>query len=588
MPNRERGGTPKKPVRSSARKPNGLAARAATRRTMRSGHSFREQETLAELERILNSSLDIQEVYPLFAERAATLIPFDRIAITLIDREKDYFTTLYEAGVCVPGRQRGGQASLAGTMTAAITTFRKTLLLQGRPQGEMADQTPGLLPELDAGLRSFLSVPLVVRDEVIGGINLRSRKARAYTRRHVQLAETLTRQIAPAIANACLFAEQKRVGEALRRKAEEAHQLARENVIVAEIGRIIGSTPSIEEVYARFSEKVKSLIPLDRISVTIFDDEQGETHSIRYVFGIQIPGRAAGDRVPVRGTLTGDVARERKGIILQMDDRQAVEANYPGLLPEWEVGIRSAMGVPLIARDRAFGALHFRSLRSQAYTDRHLRVAESVALQIAGAISNARLFAEQETAQAALRESEERYRLLVNNAEFPIVVTSLASGRVLFANERATALFGVPAPRAVGLRARDFWVRPESRDHFIDLLKQQGRVADYECELKDREGAAAWVLLSANIIDYAGERAAFVVYNEITGRKRAEEALRKSERHFRSLIENAGDAIYVLEAADGRVMDCNEQACLSTGYTREEILGRSISEIEVGSDPAPL
>ena len=63
--------------------------------------------------------------------------------------------------------------------------------------------------------------------------------------------------------------ERKLAEEALRRSEKEATRLARENAIMAEIGRIINSTLNIEEVYRRFAEKVKELIPFDRIAVNL-------------------------------------------------------------------------------------------------------------------------------------------------------------------------------------------------------------------------------------------------------------------------------------------------------------------------------
>jgi len=65
-------------------------------------------------------------------------------------------------------------------------------------------------------------------------------------------------------------------------------------------------------------------------------------------------------------------------------------------------------------------------------------------------------------AEEALRASEERFRLLINTA-IPLVVTSMADGRVLFVNETAAAFFGVPVAEAAGIQAVDFWCDPEAR-----------------------------------------------------------------------------------------------------------------------------
>jgi PAS domain-containing protein len=66
-------------------------------------------------------------------------------------------------------------------------------------------------------------------------------------------------------------------------------------------------------------------------------------------------------------------------------------------------------------------------------------------------------------AELALRASEQRYRLLVENTAYPVVVSSLRTGCVLFANRRALEYFDYPGTSAVGVRSADFWENPEVR-----------------------------------------------------------------------------------------------------------------------------
>ena len=70
-------------------------------------------------------------------------------------------------------------------------------------------------------------------------------------------------------------------------------------------------------------------------------------------------------------------------------------------------------------------------------------------------------------------------------------------------------------------------------------------------------------------------------------RARAEEALVRSEIRFRRLVEQAADAMFVHDL-EGRLVDVNNRACESLGYPREELLGMSVADVEVGHDPASL
>jgi len=210
--------------------------------------------------------------------------------------------------------------------------------------------------------------------------------------------------------------ERKQTAEAFQRSTEEALLLAKENKIMADIGRVISSSISIEEIYKAFSERVKELIPFDRIVINLIDPENNVV-SCQYHEGIFVSGRQGGDILPSEGTVTAQIIRTGIGFIIQLESADEMGEKYPGLLPELQHGIRSFLTVPLISKEHVIGGLALRSTKSGAYTNRDLLLAENIANHIAGAIFNAQLFIElkraedqKEAAIEALRESENRYR----------------------------------------------------------------------------------------------------------------------------------------------------------------------------------
>jgi PAS domain S-box-containing protein len=80
--------------------------------------------------------------------------------------------------------------------------------------------------------------------------------------------------------------------------------------------------------------------------------------------------------------------------------------------------------------------------------------------------------------------------------------------------------------------------------------------------------------------DIDGSPLVLVLGMDITEQRRAEEKLRESEGRFRQLIEQAADAIFLHD--QGKIIEVNQRACDSLGYTREELLGMSIFDLEVG------
>ena len=187
--------------------------------------------------------------------------------------------------------------------------------------------------------------------------------------------------------------ERKRAEEALRRSEEKAKRLAQENEIVAEIGRIISSTLNIEEVYERFVEEVRKLIRFDRVVINTIDPEH-RTLTVAYVSGKKVAERRRGDVIPLPGTATEKVMRERSAFVMQLEDENEVGSKVPGLLPAFRAGFRSMMVVPLISKDQLIGVLHFQLIKPNVYTGRDQNLAERVGNQIAGAIANAQLFTE--------------------------------------------------------------------------------------------------------------------------------------------------------------------------------------------------
>ncbi len=167
-----------------------------------------EHAVMAEIGRIISSSLDISQVYGRFAEEAHKLIPFDRISIGVVDLEKGIFTDAYHAGtVEVPGRAYGVVNKLPGSVTERGVRQKAGVLLRMDSEEELARDYPLMVAGFRAGLRTSISVPLVSNDRAIGALHLQTTRPNAYTQRDLALAERIGAQIAGAIANSLLFTQ---------------------------------------------------------------------------------------------------------------------------------------------------------------------------------------------------------------------------------------------------------------------------------------------------------------------------------------------------------------------------------------------
>jgi signal transduction histidine kinase/HAMP domain-containing protein/ActR/RegA family two-component response regulator len=412
-----------------------------------------ENALVAEVGRIIGSTPNIDEVFDRFSKAVEKLIPFDRIQINLNNPQRDASLVRYVAGIGVPNRRAGEYVALASTASGECTRRKSPLLVQprnGKEIEEVVGRFPGLLPNFKAGIRSIIMVPLIAEDQAIGVLTLRSTKTEAYADQDVRLTESIASQIAGAVASAQLYVERAQAVEGARKSEEETRRLAEENAIVAEIGRIISSTLSIEEVYERFTEEMRKLIPVDRTAFTIINLED-RTATTVYESGIKIPSRHPGEVFPLSGSATEKAEQARSGLIIKTEDENEVASWVPGLLPVFRTGIRSVMMIPLISRDRVIGVLNLQSSMPNSYTEKELRIAERVGTQIAGAIANAHLFKERLRAEKEMADLQEQLR----QSQKMEAVGRLAGGIAHDFNNFLTVMKARSQLALLGLKERD-------------------------------------------------------------------------------------------------------------------------------------
>jgi two-component system cell cycle sensor histidine kinase/response regulator CckA len=530
-----------------------------------------ENATMAEIGRIISSTLNIEEVYERFAEEVRKLITFEGIAINIINHKEGTVTIPYVSGIAVPGRQPGATFPLEGSVAEKAVRTHSGLIVQMEDKNELQARFPALLPVFEKGLRSVIAVPLISKDQVIGTIHFRSAKPKAYSDQDLRLAERVGTHIAGTVANAQLFAERKQAEEALKQSEETTKQLAKENAIMAEIGRIVSSTLNIEEVYEKFAEEVRKLLPFDRIAVSILNHNEN-TLNFAYVSGIKIPDRRKGGSLPLKNLqLNEQVIHSRSGILVQINDEKELMERFPSVLPTFKAGLRSMMSVPLISKDEVIGVLHLRSTKPNGYTERDLRLVERVGYQIAGAIANAQLFAEVKLGKEALRKSEAKFKDLFDEA--PVGYMALdTEARITEVNRTELAMLGYTAEEMIGQPIWKFVVEEEEcRQSIMAKLSgsmQPGKV--FERTYRRKDGTTLPVLIEDAFLRDAKGRITGIhsIIQDVTERKQAEEekaALQEQLRQSQKM-----EAIGQL--AGGIAHDFNNLLTVIKGYSQLSLL----------------
>jgi PAS domain S-box-containing protein len=341
----------------------------------------------------------------------------------------------------------------------------------------------------------------------------------------------------------------KLVEEEKHKNQGTTERLANELAIVAEIGRVISSTLSIDEVYEQFASITRKLIPVDTLSVNLIDVPQN-LFRIAHISGLDLPGRTIGRDIPLNGSMTEYVMRKQKAMMFNASNIEELSRLHPGITRRLSIqaGFQSNMLIPLFSNDAIIGVLHFRAKKHNAYSEADLRLAERIGMQIAGAIANAQLFKDLSKTEKSLRESEGRFRTLVEQAAVGVAEINMATGHFLTVNHRLCEMVGMTEGELLATTFQAI-THPEDlhlhKDKTVLLLA--GKIGYYNLEKRyiRKDGATIWVNITVSPLWKQGENPGrnMIVVEDITERKQAENALRDSEERHRRLIEALSDAV---------------------------------------------
>ncbi|HEY0021385.1 MAG TPA: PAS domain S-box protein [Longimicrobium sp.] len=208
---------------------------------------------------------------------------------------------------------------------------------------------------------------------------------------------------------------------------------------------------------------------------------------------------------------------------------------------------------------------------------------ESVARTLAedtaadGVVVNSRDITDRNAAERALRESEEHFRALIENSSDVATINDAVTGAVLYASPAAERMLGYTPDEMLGSVAADY-VHPDDRPAVAEEMQmlllepENPRTMRYRFRRKD----GRWMVLEATTRMMPGSHEPRIVANarDVTDRVAAEEAVRKSEEHFRALTENASDLITVLDQT-GVYLYQSPSIMRVLGYTPAELLGET-------------
>src|ERR1017187_7022407 len=316
---------------------------------------------LLEVADVVNTTLDLETTLRRGAELVRKDIDYEIFAILLLNEQRQELYVSFHVGyppkVAERVRLKVGQG-----ITGRAAQTRQAVLVPDVTQEEFyIEALPNVCSEL--------AVPLIVKNRVIGVIDIEAREKAYFTEEHKRLLTLIASRMAVGIENARLHTRITRQARTL--------------LLLNEIARELTSILNLDELLKRIAELLKRLIDYQMFSILLLD-QTGEKLQHRFSQRFEERLHLKHD-IPLGRGVVGYSAQAKEAVLVP---DVAESALYIAGNPE----TRSELAVPLIYQEKVIGVLDLEHTRRGYFTDDHKRTLTTLAAQLAIAIENARLY----------------------------------------------------------------------------------------------------------------------------------------------------------------------------------------------------
>ncbi len=207
--------------------------------------------------------------------------------------------------------------------------------------------------------------------------------------------------------------------------------------------------------------------------------------------------------------------------------------------------------------------------------------------EITGIIEYGRDVTARKQAEEALRESEEKFSKAFHAIPEAVAICTLKDGIFLEVNDSFISFNEYTREEVIGHETKELniWVNPGDRYRIKQLVEKRGHFENEEFLFRSKSGEMRNVLLSADVINFGGKPCMLTIGNDITKRKKMENALKESEEKFSKAFHASPEAIAIATAKDEKLIDINESYTQITGYSREELIGNTSTSVHIWASP---
>ncbi len=190
-------------------------------------------------------------------------------------------------------------------------------------------------------------------------------------------------------------------------------------------------------------------------------------------------------------------------------------------------------------------------------------------------------------AEQKIRESEASLRRIFDAGIDGMTISEIATGNYLDVNAAFLQISGYAREEVIGSNFFKLGLWPDQKEwtQFVDTLVFTGEVRNQPCTFRRRDGTLSPCLISAIKCEVWGKVCCIATTRDITILVEAQEKLRRSEKTFRKIFDTSLDAISIVDANTGEYIDVNPEFVRETGFSREEIIGKTADALRLWANP---
>lgn len=297
------------------------------------------------------------------------------------------------------------------------------------------------------------------------------------------------------------------------------------------VSRAISSYGEPRALFHALADELQNAVRFDYLGLVLYDELLNRIE-IPVLHVVNGPGVAIPADLRPEDTITWWVYHNQKAAVISFAPG---DTRFPTMMEIYKrCGVQSAVVLPLTTAHRRLGGITLGSQQADAYSEDEVRYLELVADHVALAVDGVLRGEEQRRGEETLRKQKAHFEKLFALAPEAIVLRDIEN-RVLRVNEEFTRLFGYTVDEALGQNIRSLIV-PDDRKEECEKLREalkRGEKVNVETIRRRKDGKLLTVSLVAAAVSVDGDQSEiYGIYRDISGRKHAEERLRRSEAYL--------------------------------------------------------